>query len=91
MAGGKEISGFFDAPEIALLLREIDQESDRKPGRFQAGTDLCVIRLAQVLHRLQFQDHRVVDYQIQSMPTDELSLVGDRHFLFARDREPALP
>ena len=75
----------LNAAEVGFLFGEVDEQAGQEPGRFQIRPNLGVMGSAQLFNRLQFQDHRAGDDEIEPVSSDQNSLVEDFDFFLSFD------
>src|SRR5215468_4844300 len=61
---------------LETRLREVDKQSDRQPSSLEVRDQLRLVRVNELLHSFELDDHLLIHDQVEHMITKGVSLVG---------------
>src|SRR5258706_15858021 len=90
MGGGGGMGGSsprYRPPIVGTLFGEVHQQADAQPGGAEIGAHLCVVCRVEFFDRLEFDQDTFANDEVDSVASDELTVVfdGDLHLRLNRD------
>src|SRR3977135_1836444 len=80
----------YDALHFETCLAKVDQEAQVQAGRLQIIQALGAVNIVECSDRLQFNEHRTLDQQIDGVSSDINAIVSHHQAVLLRDRKAGL-
>lgn len=80
----------YDALHFEACLAKVDQQAQVQTGRLQIIQTLSSVNIVECSDRLQLNEHRTLDQEIDGVFSDINAIVSDDHAVLLQDRKAGL-